>query len=84
MGLLIWLGMTPATPRNVGNRTLMLYGVGFINGVSISPLIERALDVDSALLFIALVGTALIFTCFSVAALLAKNRSFLYLGGIFS
>ena len=42
------------------------------------------LSLDSRVLFTALVGAGVVFACFSVAALLARRRSYLYLGGILS
>ena len=51
-------------------------------GVSSGPLIALASFVDPALVFTALAGTALIFASFSLAALLADQKSFLFLGGL--
>jgi FtsH-binding integral membrane protein len=56
--------------------------LAFLKGASIGGLVEFALEVDSGIVATAFSATALIFTCFSLAALLTTRRSMLYLGGI--
>ncbi|CAN0865516.1 Bax inhibitor 1, partial [Linum grandiflorum] len=57
---------------------------GFLQGASIGPLIELAIDVDPSLLITAFVRTAIAFGCFSAAAMVAKRREYLYLAGLLS
>ncbi|MBA0835065.1 hypothetical protein Goarm_007373, partial [Gossypium armourianum] len=53
-------------------------------GASIGPLIDLAIQIDPSVLVAAFVGTALAFACFSGAAMLARRREYLYLGGLLS
>jgi FtsH-binding integral membrane protein len=53
-------------------------------GASVGPLIDLAIEIDPSVLISAFVGTALAFGCFSAAAMLAKRREYLYLGGLLS
>lgn len=53
-------------------------------GFSLGSLIELVLEVDPSTLVTALLATTTVFVCFAGAALLAKRRSYLYLGGILS
>ena len=78
---MMYLNMTPATNENLTKRFLTLLGVGFLQGCSLGPLIENVAHIDASIPLTALFGTALVFGCFSLAALVAKRRSFLYLGG---
>ncbi|CAG9325088.1 unnamed protein product [Blepharisma stoltei] len=63
-------------------RFPLLLLFGFLDGVSIGPLINLALHVDPSILITALFATFGIFVSFSLAALKADKRRFLYLGGI--
>lgn len=60
-------------------RLLMLFAA--LQGFEAAPLIQVALDVDEWLLLQALMATAAVFGAFSLAALHAKRRSYLYLAG---
>ncbi|MBA0685415.1 hypothetical protein Goari_013076 [Gossypium aridum] len=53
-------------------------------GASIGPLIDLAIQIDPSVLVASFVGTALAFACFSGAAMLARRREYLYLGGLLS
>lgn len=59
-------------------RLLMFFAA--LEGFSIGPLIDLALGMGDGLVMQALVATAVVFACFSLAALYAKRRSYLYLG----
>jgi FtsH-binding integral membrane protein len=63
------------------SRFLTLLGFGALQGASLGPLIEHVAYLDSSLPMTAFLGTAVVFACFSIAALFAKRRSYLYLGG---
>eukprot|EP01095_Lingulamoeba_sp_RSL-Kostka_P014213 TRINITY_DN6130_c1_g3_i2.p1 TRINITY_DN6130_c1_g3~~TRINITY_DN6130_c1_g3_i2.p1 ORF type:complete len:248 (-),score=61.08 TRINITY_DN6130_c1_g3_i2:124-867(-) len=65
-------------------RFLSLMFTGFCVGLSLGPLIVLALKTDPSLVIIALTSTTIVFGCFTIAALAAKRRSYLYLGGILS
>ena len=65
-------------------RIFMLCGFGFFNGTVIAPIFEVAFIIDPMIIFAGTLCTVAIFASFSLAALLAKRRSYLYLGGILS
>lgn len=71
-------------PHKEQKRVSLLMAAGVFEGASIGPLIELAIDFDPSILVGAFVGTALAFACFSAAAMLAKRREYLYLGGLLS
>jgi FtsH-binding integral membrane protein len=65
-------------------RTGILLGLGFFQGVAISPLIAQVLIMDPRILATAFLSTTTIFVCFSLSAILSERRSWLYLGGFLS
>ncbi|PIK35379.1 putative Bax inhibitor-1 [Apostichopus japonicus] len=81
IGLLIWLGMTPHTPENTPKRMGLLSGFAFMTGLSLGPLMMIVADIDVTIIPTAFLGTVVVFTSFTLAALFAQRRSFLYLGG---
>ncbi|CAI7800344.1 unnamed protein product [Closterium sp. NIES-53] len=62
-------------------RFRLLLAIAFSHGCSIGPLVDAVIQINPGLLVTAFVATAAIFLCFSGAALLAKRREYLYLGG---
>ncbi|KAB1216018.1 Bax inhibitor 1 [Morella rubra] len=74
MGCMAWLLSTP--PHQEASAVF--------EGASIGPLIDLAIEIDPSILVSAFGGTALAFGCFSAAALLARRREYLYLGGLLS
>ncbi|KAJ4804616.1 Bax inhibitor 1 [Rhynchospora pubera] len=62
----------------------ILMGVALLQGATLGPIIKAAIDFDSSILVAAFAGTALAFGCFSAAAMVARRREFLYLGGLLS
>uniref|UniRef100_A0A183D0L4 BI1-like protein n=1 Tax=Gongylonema pulchrum TaxID=637853 RepID=A0A183D0L4_9BILA len=52
--------------------------------LSSGPIIERALVIDPSTILTAFLATAVIFGCFTLAALHAHSTKFLHLGGIIS
>eukprot|EP00906_Rhabdomonas_costata_P006758 RCo009804 len=87
LGFILWLSFTPYDPfdnQQQNKRLAILAGVAIFKGATIAPLVDIALAVDPSLVLVAFVGTAAIFGCFSVAAISAKRRSYLFLGGMLS
>jgi len=82
VGTSIWLLSTP--PYQERKRLGLLMAAAMFQGASIGPLIDMAIQVDPSLIFSSFVATALAFGCFSGAALVAKRREYLYLGGLVS
>ncbi|KAJ9556053.1 hypothetical protein OSB04_010667 [Centaurea solstitialis] len=82
VGCMAWLLGTP--PHKEQMRLSLLMASSVLQGASIGPLIELAIEVDPSILVSAFVGTAIAFACFSGAAMLARRREYLYLGGLLS
>ncbi|XP_040989959.1 bax inhibitor 1-like isoform X1 [Juglans microcarpa x Juglans regia] len=83
MGSMIWLLSTPSHQEQQ-KRVALLMAAAVFEGASIGPLIDLAIEIDPSILVSAFVGTALAFSCFSLAAMLARRREYLYLGGLLS
>ncbi|KAI8538097.1 hypothetical protein RHMOL_Rhmol09G0075500 [Rhododendron molle] len=88
MGSIVWLLSTP--PYEEQKRVTLLMATALLQGASIGPLIDLAIEIDPRQLLVcsilvsAFVGCAVAFGCFSIAAMLAKRREYLYLGGLLS
>ncbi|KVH89755.1 bax inhibitor 1-like [Cynara cardunculus var. scolymus] len=82
LGCMSWLLATP--PHKEQMRVSLLMASSVLQGASIGPLIELAIEFDPSILVSAFVGTAIAFACFSGAAMLARRREYLYLGGLLS
>lgn len=63
-------------------RLGMLLAFGFLQGMSVGPIIGVVFDLNPDLLLMAVVGTLLAFLSFTGAALFSQRRSYLYLGGL--
>jgi hypothetical protein len=51
-------------------------------GINMAGLVEMVIAINPQIVFTAVMMTATVFTCFSLAALLSGNgRQFIYLGG---
>lgn len=70
--------------EDILRRTALLCAFGFLKGVGIGSLVEVALHMDPSIVIISTLGTMIVFACFSLSALLAQRRSYLYLGGMIS
>ncbi|KAJ7011329.1 hypothetical protein NC653_001684 [Populus alba x Populus x berolinensis] len=81
-GCMAWL--LSISPYEEQKRVGLLMATALLQGASIGPLIDLAIQIDPSVLITAFVGTAVAFGCFSVAAMLARRREYLYLGGLLS
>lgn len=81
-GLIMGLYMTPHTPANIGKRMAMLLGFAFTTGLGLGRLIGFVAAVNPQIIPTALLGTGVVFVCFTLAALYTHKRTYLYLGGI--
>lgn len=79
VGIMFWMAATD--PVEVAKRQAMFAGFCFLQGMSLGKLVGVILYVDPSILVTALLGTTTVFLCFTVATLLAKRRSMVYLGG---
>ncbi|XP_059054207.1 probable Bax inhibitor 1 [Achroia grisella] len=80
-GLMLMLIATPDNGKNTTLRLGYLLGFGLTSGMSLGPLLEYVSVVDPSIIVTALLGTTVVFVCFSVAAMLAERGSWLFLGG---
>ncbi|XP_015085714.1 bax inhibitor 1-like isoform X1 [Solanum pennellii] len=83
MGSMMWLLSTPPYQEQQ-KRVALLMAAALFEGASIGPLIELGINFDPSIVFGAFVGCAVVFGCFSAAAMLARRREYLYLGGLLS
>ena len=74
----------PASQHQERNRFALLMSAALLQGASVGPLLDLVLHLDPRILVTAFVGTAIAFGCFSAAAIIAKRREYLYLGGLLS
>jgi FtsH-binding integral membrane protein len=82
VGSIAWLFSVPVYEER--KRYGLLMAAALLEGASVGPLIKLAVDFDPSILVTAVVGTAIAFACFSCAAIVAKRREYLYLGGLLS
>ncbi|XP_062129723.1 bax inhibitor 1-like [Drosophila sulfurigaster albostrigata] len=68
--------------KNYYTRLGMLYALGFCCGQILGPPLGHIVSINPAIILTALTGTFVIFASLSLAALLSKQGSFLYLGGM--
>jgi FtsH-binding integral membrane protein len=79
-----WLVSTPSTPAEEGKRLKLLAAAAFFEGASVGTLVEAVLQFDPSIVVMAFLGSVAVFACFSGAALVARRREYLFLGGILS
>lgn len=85
MGSVIWLWNIPADSYNENKRFMLLMVAALLNGVTLKPLIDIVISIDPrfySILATAFIGTGLAFVCFTGAAILARRREFIFLGGL--
>ncbi|NXK51417.1 BI1 inhibitor, partial [Chauna torquata] len=88
LGLMIWLTATPHSRETEQKRLGMLAGFAFLTGTPPRPGLSPPPCgpcsfplLSPSIIPTAFLGTATIFACFTLSALYARRRSFLYLGG---
>lgn len=59
----------------------LMSATALLTGIYLSPLINLAIAVDPQIIMTAFLLTTMIFVCFTLSALLTKQRTYLYLGG---
>lgn len=79
--LLLLLYATPDNGQNENLRFSYLLGFAGLTGLSTGPLLDMAIAIEPSTVATAFIGTSVVFACFTVAALYAPDRKFLYLGG---
>lgn len=78
----IWLGLTELNAATQRTCFALLSVNALFIGIYISPLISLAVQIDPQIVMTAVMAASLIFACFSLSALYAKRRTYLYLGGL--
>ncbi|KAK3872983.1 hypothetical protein Pcinc_022005 [Petrolisthes cinctipes] len=81
LGCLMWLMMTPYDGKNQIQRLGLLVSFAFFTGCNLGPLLQLSIMVNPSLIIQALLGTSVVFACFSLSALYAPRGHYLYLGG---
>lgn len=84
IGASTWLALTPSTVQNETKRLQLLGAAALCEGASLGTLVGHVLEFDPSIVMVAFLGSTAIFACFTGAALLAKRREYLFLGGILS
>ncbi|NXU93090.1 BI1 inhibitor, partial [Xiphorhynchus elegans] len=79
LGLMVWLTTTPHSRETEQKRLGMLVAFAFLTADPQDPLDLPLLP--PSIIPTAFLGTATVFACFSLSALYARRRSYLYLGG---
>jgi len=88
-GLLVALLWRPEVTEqqpdaNSALRMGLLLGFGFFQGAALGGLILVVLTMDPRIVLTAFLGTVTIFGCLTGSALLAKRKTYLFLGGFLS
>jgi len=80
--LIVLLSLKRATENKEGAKRFMyLNGLALCTGLSTGPLIEMVWDLNPTIVISALLYTFVIFTCFTVSAIVAPDGKYLALGG---
>ncbi|EFO18358.2 bax inhibitor I [Loa loa] len=80
--LMVAILKTPHTVYNERKRFGYFIAFCALSGVGSGPVIEKALVVDPSTILTAFLAAAVVFSCFTMAALYAPSTKFLHLGGI--
>ncbi|KAK4524172.1 hypothetical protein GAYE_SCF02G2071 [Galdieria yellowstonensis] len=74
----------PRNPQTEKTRKYLLYCFSTMVGCELGPLVEVAFERDPDIVLNAVSGTAVVFLCFTGAAVVAERKSYLFLGGFLS
>lgn len=80
IGSTLYVYFTPHTRENVNSRLLAFFILAAVTGIGLGPLIQVISVLHPETIPTALLGTAVIFVSFSLAAILTKKRYYLFLG----
>ena len=82
IGSLTWLALTPYDGQNQVQRLSLLGTFAFLKGCDLASFLDVDVMVDPAVTIQALLGTTVLFACFSLSALYAPHGYHQYLDGI--
>ncbi|NXM48400.1 BI1 inhibitor, partial [Gymnorhina tibicen] len=71
----------PAEGPDGAPRVALVTPGSVLPGINLGPLLQMCISINPSIIPTAFLGTATIFACFSLSALYARRRSYLYLGG---
>ncbi|NXS20533.1 BI1 inhibitor, partial [Mystacornis crossleyi] len=71
----------PAEGSDGAPRMALVTPSSVLPGINLGPLLQMCISINPSIIPTAFLGTATIFACFSLSALYARRRSYLYLGG---
>jgi len=77
-----WFFSIPYAMGRHSRRVTALHTAALAQGLAVGPMVSYGLMMSDAVVAMAIAATATVFACFSLAALFASRRSYLYLGGI--
>eukprot|EP00127_Corallochytrium_limacisporum_P001804 Clim_evm11s84 gene=Clim_evmTU11s84 len=81
IGSYMYIASTRNDPSKDATRYAVLHGIGFIQGMSLGPMIYAFIEFDPSIITTALLGTATIFGCFTISAMYNTKREYLYMAG---
>ncbi|XP_051958003.1 probable Bax inhibitor 1 [Xyrauchen texanus] len=81
LAMMGWLAMTPHSPQTEKKRLAILVAFAFFTGLGLGPLMDYIITINPSIIVMAFLGTSVIFTCFTLSALYAQRRTYLFLGG---
>ncbi|KAI7795560.1 probable Bax inhibitor 1 [Triplophysa rosa] len=81
LALMGWLATIPHSPQTEKKRLAILAAFAFLTGLGLGPLMDFVIAINPSIIVTAFLGTSVIFTCFTLSALYAQRRSYLFLGG---
>ncbi|KAM9523361.1 putative Bax inhibitor 1 isoform 2-T2 [Salvelinus alpinus] len=81
LAMMVWLTMTPHCPQTEKKRLAILSGFAFFTGVGLGPTMDYIISINPSIIVTAFLGTSIIFVSFTLSALYAQRRSFLFLWG---
>ncbi|XP_036389788.1 probable Bax inhibitor 1 [Megalops cyprinoides] len=81
LGMMAWLAMTPHSHETEKKRLAILAGFAFFTGVGLGPAMDFVIAINPSIILTAFLSTSVIFVCFTLSALYARRRSYLFLGG---
>uniref|UniRef100_A0A8C9T4S2 Transmembrane BAX inhibitor motif-containing protein 6 n=1 Tax=Scleropages formosus TaxID=113540 RepID=A0A8C9T4S2_SCLFO len=82
LAMMLWLSMTPHNSETEKRRLAILAAFAFFTGVGLGPVLDFVITINPSIIVTALLGTSVIFVCFTLSALYAQRRTYLFLGGV--
>ncbi|KAM9444019.1 putative Bax inhibitor 1 [Clarias gariepinus] len=81
LAMMTWLSVTPHNPETEKKRLAILSAFALLTGLGLGPVMDFVIKINPSIIVTAFLGTSAIFVCFTLSALYAQRRSYLFLGG---